>query len=104
MECCGITVTGLSLLQYSNTPISHLPFSSQLSFRARQTLDARITPARRIDRLGQRLENRLDDVMRLVATEDIHVQVAARLVGEALQEFFHQPDAKALSATQFHVR
>src|SRR5450432_3847079 len=49
--------------------------------------DARIVPARGVHRARERLEQRLDDVMRLVAVKQFEVQIAARLVREALKKF-----------------
>src|ERR1051326_9117900 len=66
----------------------------QLTFRARDAFDTRVALAGEIEGLGERLEDCFDNVMRLVAAQYIDVQIAARLVGETLQEFFHQADTK----------
>jgi len=43
--------------------------------------DARVVPARGVHGARKRLEQRLDNVMRLVAVEQFQMQVAPRLVG-----------------------
>ena len=66
---------------------------SKFPLGARQLAgDARVAPARRVRGAGKRLEQRLDDVMRLVAVEQFHMQVAAGLVGEALEKFSRQAE------------
>jgi len=66
---------------------------SQFSLRAAQLAgDARVVPARGVHGARERLEQRLHDVMRLVAIKQFDVQVAAGLAGEALEEFARQPE------------
>jgi hypothetical protein len=49
--------------------------------------DAWITPAGRVHGAGERLEQRLNNVMRFVAVKQFEVQVAAGFIGEPLEEF-----------------
>src|ERR1035441_7500935 len=67
--------------------------NSKFPLCARQLAgDARVVPARGVHSAGERLEQRLDDVMRLVAVKEFQMQVAAGLVGEALEKFARQPE------------
>src|SRR5208282_769203 len=67
----------------------------QFALGARQLAgDPRIALAGRIRCAGERLEQRLDDVMRLVAVEQFQVQVAAGFVGETLEKLARQAKTK----------
>src|ERR1700685_2787862 len=66
---------------------------SKFPLRARQLAgDARVVPARAVHRARERLEQRLDDVMRLVAVKQFEVQIAARLVRKALKKFARESE------------
>src|SRR5260221_10573020 len=56
--------------------------------------DARIVRTGGISGAGKGLEQRLDDVVRLVAIKDFEVQIAAGLVGEALEELVRKAEAE----------
>src|SRR3984957_17759751 len=72
---------------------SKTSFISQFPLRARQLAgDARVVPARGVHRARERLEQRLDDVMRLVAVTQFEVQIAARLVRKALKKFARESE------------
>ena len=66
--------------------------NSKFPFCARQLAgDARVVPARGVHRARKRLEQRLDNVMRLVAVKQFQMQIAAGFVGKGLEKFARQP-------------
>src|SRR5882724_3539305 len=68
---------------------------SQFPLSARQLAgDARVVPARGVHRARERLEQRLYDVMRLVAVKQFEMQIAARFVRESLKKFFREAKTK----------
>ena len=68
---------------------------SQFPLGARQLAgNARVALARRVRRARKRLEQRLDDVVRLVAVEQFQVQIAAGFVGEGLEKFAREAETK----------
>src|ERR1700722_6050040 len=74
---------------------SKTSFISQFPLRARQLAgDARVVPARGVHRARERLEQRLDDVMRLVAIKKFKVQIATGFVREALKKFARKPETE----------
>ncbi len=62
-------------------------FLLQHPLRARNALHARIAADGLLERAGEALEDRLDEVMRLVGIEDLDVQRQARLLREGAEEF-----------------
>jgi len=67
--------------------------NSKFPLRARQLAgNAWVVPARGVHGAGERLEKRLHDVMRLVTVKQFQMQIAAGLVGEALEKFARQPE------------
>jgi hypothetical protein len=70
-------------------------FKSQFSLGARQLAgNARVVLARGVHGAREGLEQRLDDVVRLVAVKQFQMQIAPRLVGKALEKFPRQPKAE----------
>src|SRR5207302_6055782 len=64
------------------------------SLRGEHADDARIALGGEIERARQRLEDRLDDVVRVAARGHADVEVHARLVGECQEEVVDQLDVE----------
>src|ERR1017187_7160653 len=79
----------------AETPAEVNQRASQFSFGAWQFAgNSRIAPTRCVRCPGKRLEQRLDDVMWLITVKQFEVQVAAGFVGEGLEKFARQAEAK----------
>ena len=78
---------------FFQTRAGFVPGESKFSLGARQPPgDARVVPTRGVRRARERLEQRLDDVMRLVAVKQFQVQIAAGLVGKGLEKLAREAE------------
>src|ERR1035438_1954475 len=68
---------------------------SKFPLGARQLAgDARVVPARGVHGACERLEQRLDDVVRFITVKQFQMQIAARFIREPLEKFTREAKAK----------